>query len=185
MDCIVSSSTILIRSYLTPVRSLSSAASVSVKPLSSAQVASFSANSHILSFRSGGKRTRKLLANASRSAIRCGGIKEIGESEFSSTVLESDRPVLVEFVATWCGPCKLIYPAMESLSQEYGDRLTIVKIDHDANPKLIADFKVYGLPHFILFKDGKEVPGSRREGAITKAKLKEYIDGLLNTISVS
>ncbi|ESQ30447.1 hypothetical protein EUTSA_v10012400mg [Eutrema salsugineum] len=117
MDCIVSSSTILIRSYLTPVRSLSSAASVSVKPLSSAQVASFSANSHILSFRSGGKRTRKLLANASRSAIRCGGIKEIGESEFSSTVLESDRPVLVEFVATWCGPCKLIYPAMESLSQ--------------------------------------------------------------------
>lgn len=73
---------------------------------------------------------------------------------------------------------------MFPLFQEYGDKLTIVKIDHDANPKLIADYKVYGLPHFILFKDGKEVPGSRREGAITKAKLKEYIDGLLNSISV-
>lgn len=69
--------------------------------------------------------------------------------------------------------------------QEYDDRLTIVKIDHDANPKLIAEYKVYGLPHFILFKDGKEVPGSRREGAITKAKLKEYIDGLLTSISVA
>uniref|UniRef100_A0A1J3H1V2 Thioredoxin X, chloroplastic n=1 Tax=Noccaea caerulescens TaxID=107243 RepID=A0A1J3H1V2_NOCCA len=185
MDSIVSSSTILIRSYLTPVRSFSSSSAVSVKPLSSAQVSSFAANRHILSFRSGGRRTRKLLTNASSSTIRCGAIKEIGESEFSSTVLESDRPVLVEFVATWCGPCKLIYPAMESLSEEYGDRLTIVKIDHDANPKLIAEYKVYGLPHFILFKDGKEVPGSRREGAITKAKLKEYIDGFLNSISVA
>ncbi|KAG7600069.1 Thioredoxin-like superfamily [Arabidopsis suecica] len=182
MDSIVSSSTILIRSYLTPpVRSCSSATSVSVKPLSSVQVTSVAANRHLLSLSSGGRKTNKF----SSSAIRCGGIKEIGESEFSSTVLESDRPVLVEFVATWCGPCKLIYPAMEALSQEYGDKLTIVKIDHDANPKLIADFKVYGLPHFILFKDGKEVPGSRREGAITKAKLKEYIDGLLNSISVA
>lgn len=71
------------------------------------------------------------------------------------------------------------------LFQEYGDRLTVVKIDHDANPKLIAEYKVYGLPHFILFKDGKEVPGSRREGAITKAKLKAYIDGFLNSISVA
>lgn len=182
MESIVSSSTNLIRSYLTPVPSVSS---VSVKPLSSVHVTSVAANRHLLSFSSGGRRTRKLLTNASSSAIRCGGIIEIGESEFSSTVLESDRPVLVEFVATWCGPCKLIYPAMESLSQEYGDKLTIVKIDHDANPKLIAEFKVYGLPHFILFKDGKEVPGSRREGAITKAKLKDYIDGLLNSISVA
>ncbi|KAJ4917653.1 hypothetical protein Rs2_03203 [Raphanus sativus] len=178
MDCIVSSSTVLIRSHLAPIRS------ASIKPLSSAQVASSASNRHILSFNSSGKRTRTLSTNA--STIRCGGgIKEIGESEFTSTVLESDRPVLVNFVATWCGPCKLVYPATEALSQEYDDRLTIVKIDHDANPKLIAEYKVYGLPHFILFKDGKEVPGSRREGAITKAKLKEYIDGLLTSISVA
>ncbi|WZY97002.1 hypothetical protein YC2023_069331 [Brassica napus] len=199
MDCIVSSSTVLIRSHLTPIRS---ASSVSAKPLSSAQVASFAANRHILSFKSDLKRIRTLSTNASSSTIRCGGIKEIGESEFTSTVLESDRPVLVNFVATWCGPCKLVYPATEALSQvsssynallyrfleillEYGDRLTIVKIDHDANPNLIAEYKVYGLPHFILFKDGKEVAGSRREGAITKAKLKEYIDGLLTSISVA
>lgn len=61
----------------------------------------------------------------------------------------------------------------------------VVKIDHDANPKLIEEYKVYGLPSLILFKDGQEVPESRREGAITKPKLKEYLDALLETISVA
>lgn len=64
--------------------------------------------------------------------------------------------------------------------KEYKERLTVVKIDHDANPKLIEEYKVYGLPSLILFKDGEEVPESRREGAITKVKLKEYLDALLD-----
>lgn len=63
--------------------------------------------------------------------------------------------------------------------------MTVVKIDHDANPNLIKEYKVYGLPALVLFKDGKEVPESRREGAITKAKLKEYVDALLESISVA
>lgn len=74
---------------------------------------------------------------------------------------------------------------MESIAQEYGDKLEVVKIDHDANPQLIDEYKVYGLPTLILFKDGQEVAESRREGAITKAKLKEYVDSLLETISVA
>ncbi|KAI4370751.1 hypothetical protein MLD38_019065 [Melastoma candidum] len=114
-----------------------------------------------------------------------GGIAEVDEGRFSEAVLRSNVPVLVEFVATWCGPCRLISPAMEWLAQEYKDRLKVVKIDHDANPKLIEEYKVYGLPTLILFKDGEEVPDSRREGAITKAKLKEYLDPLLASISVS
>ncbi|MED6179809.1 hypothetical protein PIB30_004454 [Stylosanthes scabra] len=118
--------------------------------------------------------------------VTCGAaITEINEIQFSDTVLKSTRPVLVEFVATWCGPCRLISPAMESLAQEYEDRLRVVKIDHDANPRLIEEYKVYGLPTLILFKNGKEVPESRREGAITKVKLKEYVDALLESISVS
>lgn len=68
--------------------------------------------------------------------------------------------------------------------QEYKDRLTVVKIDHDANPKLIEEYKVYGLPTLILFKNGKEIPESRWEGAITKVKLKGYLDALLESISV-
>jgi thioredoxin-like negative regulator of GroEL len=63
--------------------------------------------------------------------------------------------------------------------------LTVVKIDHDSNPKLIEEYKVYGLPALILFKNGQEVPESRREGAITKVKLKEYLDALLGSISVA
>lgn len=67
--------------------------------------------------------------------------------------------------------------------QEYGDRLTVVKIDHDANPGLVKEYKVYGLPTLILFKNGEEVPQSRREGAITKVKLREYLDALLESVS--
>ncbi|KAK4380509.1 hypothetical protein RND71_002371 [Anisodus tanguticus] len=117
--------------------------------------------------------------------IRCGVITEIKEDQFCEVVLKSDRPVLVEFVATWCGPCRLIGPAMESLAEEYKEKIIVVKMDHDANPKLIEEYKVYGLPTLILFKDGKEVPDSKREGAITKAKLKAYLDGLLKSVSIA
>ncbi|XP_031103079.1 thioredoxin X, chloroplastic [Ipomoea triloba] len=119
-----------------------------------------------------------------RLRVTCGAVREITQKEFSDVVLKSDRPVLVEFVATWCGPCRLIAPAIESLAQEqeYREKITVVKIDHDSNPQLIEEYKVYGLPTLILFKDGKEVEESRREGAITKVKLKKHLDGLLESI---
>lgn len=63
--------------------------------------------------------------------------------------------------------------------------MSVVKIDHDTNPGLIEEYKVYGLPTLILFKNGEEVPESRREGAITKVKLKEYVDALLESVSVA
>ncbi|GAA0173290.1 oxidoreductase [Lithospermum erythrorhizon] len=135
--------------------------------------------------KNGGK--KQLQKPCSSFVVKCGGgggVEEIDESKFSDIVLKSDRPVLVEFVATWCGPCRLIAPAVQSLAQEYQDKLTVVKIDHDSNPKLIEEHKVYGLPTLILFKDGKEVPESRREGAITKVKLKDYVDTLLQSVSV-
>ncbi|XP_068646436.1 thioredoxin X, chloroplastic-like [Aristolochia californica] len=145
----------------------------------------FSASNR-LCYRSGHRRNvgtfgsvgRKSEFSVRRSAIRC-GIDEINENEFQEKVLRSDTPVLVEFVAKWCGPCRLIAPAVEWASEEYKDKVIVVKIDHDSNPKLIEEYKVYGLPTLILFKDGKEVPESRREGAITKVKLKEYLDAQL------
>uniref|UniRef100_A0A0D3G1N7 Thioredoxin domain-containing protein n=1 Tax=Oryza barthii TaxID=65489 RepID=A0A0D3G1N7_9ORYZ len=119
---------------------------------------------------------------SSRTNLAEGG----GElSEFEAEVLQSDLPVLVDFVADWCGPCRLIAPVVDWAAEEYEGRLKIVKIDHDANPQLIEEYKVYGLPSLILFKDGKEVPGSRREGAITKAKFKEYLEPLLSTSTVA
>ncbi|XP_022762456.1 thioredoxin X, chloroplastic-like [Durio zibethinus] len=179
MDTLLSSSSSLaVLSCLPPVRTITSPSKLH------SAMASFGFALSI----NGLRRNQQSLTSSTipKFSIRCGGgIKEIKESEFLSTVLESNRPVLVEFVATWCGPCRLISPAMESMAQEYGERLEVVKIDHDANPQLIEEYKVYGLPTLILFKDGQEVAESRREGAITKPKLEEYLDALLETISVA
>nr|CAD1840830.1 unnamed protein product [Ananas comosus var. bracteatus] len=126
-------------------------------------------------------------SHAQRLPVRCAAAAAatIGEGEFAAAVLESELPVLVEFVAEWCGPCRLISPVVDWASQEYKGKLKVVKIDHDANPQLIEEYKVYGLPTLILFKNGKEVPESRREGAMTKVKLKEYLDDLLEPTTVA
>lgn len=118
----------------------------------------------------------------SRVVTCCSKASIVGESEFQEKVLNSDLPVLVDFVADWCGPCKLIAPFIDWASQEYKGKVKVFKIDHDANPQLVQKYKVYGLPTLILFKDGQEVSGSRREGAITKDKLKVYLDQLLETV---
>ncbi|KAF7004865.1 hypothetical protein CFC21_020037 [Triticum aestivum] len=121
-----------------------------------------------------------------RARVRCrGAVKLVGEGEFEAEVMQSDLPVLVDFVADWCGPCRLVAPVVDWASEEYEGRLKIVKIDHDANPQIIEKYKVYGLPALILFKNGQEVPGSRREGAINKAKFKDYIEPLLETSNVA
>lgn len=119
----------------------------------------------------------------SRVVTCCSKASIVGESEFQEKVLSSDLPVLVDFVADWCGPCKLIAPFIDWASQDYKGKLKVFKIDHDANPQLVEKYKVYGLPTLILFKDGQEVSGSRREGAITKDKLKVYLDQLLETVA--
>ncbi|KAK7343315.1 hypothetical protein VNO77_11967 [Canavalia gladiata] len=188
MDTVISSSASITLSLpLPPVRTVTAtSASASVSTSSSVPLTyhRFSRHRLCLSF----QRRRPALRNYSSSVpqftVTCGAVTEINESQFKDTVLEANRPVLVEFVATWCGPCRLISPAMESLAQEYEDKLMVVKIDHDANPRLIEEYKVYGLPTLILFQNGQEVPESRREGAITKVKLKEYLDALLESISV-
>ncbi|XP_043718158.1 thioredoxin X, chloroplastic [Telopea speciosissima] len=138
-----------------------------------------------LLFRSQSKGSKGFRAvSVPRHVISC-GLTEINETQFSDVVLTSDVPVLVEFVADWCGPCRLMSPAIEWVSQEYNDKLRVVKINHDLNPRLIEEYKVYGLPTLILFKNGLEVPESRWEGAMTKVKIKEYIDALLESVSVT
>ncbi|EXB65808.1 Thioredoxin X [Morus notabilis] len=181
MDTIVSKSTILLsKPPIFPARTSSQTSY-------SSSLASFTWPSKSLSS-SRSHRTQlgcRFSSRIRKLSVTCGsGIREIDETQFSDSVLKSDGPVLVEFVANWCGPCRLISPAIEWVAQEYKDRLTVVKIDHDANPKLIEEYKVYGLPTLILFKNGKEIPESRWEGAITKVKLKGYLDALLESISV-
>ncbi|KXZ54939.1 hypothetical protein GPECTOR_3g109 [Gonium pectorale] len=102
-------------------------------------------------------------------------VANIETASFDAEVLKSDKPVLVDFWASWCGPCKLVAPLMDWAEKEYDGKLKVVKIEHDKNPELIAKYKVYGLPTLIVFKDGEEVAGSKREGAITKVLLQQYL----------
>ena len=114
------------------------------------------------------KFTLLLLSNMS-------AVADIFDREFALEVLEADRPVLVDFWAGWCGPCRLVAPLMDWAAQTYGDRLKVVKMEVDPNPETIALYKVEGIPTLMLFEKGKVL--ARIEGAVGKPRL----EAMLNT----
>jgi thioredoxin 1 len=81
----------------------------------------------------------------------------VTDSDFEQSVLKSDKPVVVDFWAAWCGPCRMIAPYVEELAKEYGDKATVAKLDTDANPMTPSRYGIMGIPTLIFFKDGKEV----------------------------
>ena len=100
------------------------------------------------------------------------------DENFKSEIIESDRPVLVDFWAEWCGPCRMMAPVIESLSEKYSDKLKVCKLDADSNQQSAADFQITGLPCCLVFKGGEEVArivGFRSEDAIVD-ELKKHIE---------
>lgn len=104
-------------------------------------------------------------------------IKHISDSSFETDVLKSDKPVLVDFWADWCGPCKMIAPALEEISEELADKVTIAKVDIMENTDTASKFGVQSIPLLVLFKDGK--PVAQKLGAAPKSQLKAWIEGEL------
>ena len=101
-------------------------------------------------------------------------VQQVSDTSFDSEVLKSDLPVLIDFWAPWCGPCKAIGPVVEELAEEYGGRLKVVKMNVDDNPQTPSRYGVRGIPNLILFKGGEV--REQIVGAVPKAQLVKAID---------
>jgi thioredoxin 1 len=102
----------------------------------------------------------------------------ITDASFETDVLGADKPILVDFWATWCGPCLMIAPILEEIASEYADQLTVAKLDVDMNPATPGQFGVMGIPTLMLFKDGKAV--ERITGYMPKDRLLAKLTPHLN-----
>ncbi|MBX9813140.1 MAG: thioredoxin [Sphingomonas sp.] len=103
--------------------------------------------------------------------------KKISDTSFANDVLGADKPVLVDFWADWCGPCKMIAPALEELSDELADQVTITKANLDDAPDAAAQYGIRTIPNLVLFKNGEEV--ARFSRAAPKGQLKAWLEGAL------
>lgn len=101
-------------------------------------------------------------------------MEDVSDATFESVVLKSDTPVLIDFWATWCAPCKAIAPTLEELAKDYDGKIKIVKMNVDDNPSTPGKYGVRGIPTLILFKGGEIV--DQLVGAIPKAQIKELVE---------
>ncbi len=104
-------------------------------------------------------------------------VEEVTDSLFKETVLESSVPVLVDFWAPWCGPCRMVAPVVEEISAQYGDRLKVVKVNTDENPQVATQYGIRSIPTLMIFKEGQRV--DMVVGAVPKTTLASTLEKYL------
>ena len=101
----------------------------------------------------------------------------VTDASFENDVLQSDIPALVDFWAAWCGPCKMIAPLLDEISEDYAGKIKVCKMDVDSNPETSVKFNVRGIPTLLIFKNGN-IEGTK-VGALSKAQLVEFVEACL------
>ena len=99
---------------------------------------------------------------------------QITDANFESEVLQSENPVLVDYWAEWCGPCKMLAPILDEVASEYAGKLTVAKLDIDSNPNTPPKFGIRGIPTLMIFKEGNVA--ATKVGAMSKSQLSAFID---------
>ncbi len=102
---------------------------------------------------------------------------KVSDDDFETSVLESSQPVLVDFWAEWCAPCKMIAPALEEIATDMGGKITIAKLNIDDNPQTPAKYGVRGIPTLMIFKDGQVA--ATKVGALAKTQLAQWVESVV------
>ena len=103
--------------------------------------------------------------------------KNVTDDSFEADVLSADKPVLVDFWAEWCGPCRMIAPALDEIADELGEKLTVAKVNIDENPDAPAKYGVRGIPTMLLFKGGEVV--AQKVGAAPRGQIQQWVESEL------